>query len=49
VNSISMKLIAEGKELPNVIKADDEEDAAKAAEKKESKPTKESPILKSGK
>jgi len=46
VNSISMKLIAEGKKLPDVIKANKDGDSAKAAEKKASV---ETPILKSGK
>ena len=49
VNSISMKLIPEGKELPEVIKADKEKDSTKAAEKDDKKASKETPILKSGK
>jgi peptide-methionine (R)-S-oxide reductase len=49
VNSISMKLIPEGKELPEVIKADKEKDSAKAAEKSDNKASIETPILKSGK
>ena len=35
VNSISMKFIAKGKELPEVIKPDSEKDSAAAPEKKE--------------
>jgi len=46
VNSISMKLIAKGKELPEVIKPDSEKDSAAASEKKEPS---EPPIKKSSK
>ena len=46
VNSISMKLIANGKELPEVIKPDSAKDSASAPEKKEPS---EPAIKKSGK
>ena len=49
VNSISMKLIPEGKPLPDVIKIEDEESSVKPSEKKESKEKTETPVLKSGK
>ena len=49
VNSISMKLIPEGKKLPDVIKADQDEDSAKAAEKSDKKVSTETSIPKSGK
>ena len=52
VNSISMKLIPEGKELPEVIKAtkpNKEKDSTKAEEKDDKKANAETPILKAGK
>ena len=49
VNSISMKFIAKGKELPEVIKPDSAKDSAAAAEKREPSEPSEPPIKKSGK